>query len=284
MSDNTKEKIDSNTWRFFMPFSEAYLEKAIKIEDKKNDADDPTDWKIGGVASSGKDEDLEGEIVVPTGIDFDSYFKRFGFFNSEHKKGAAFKVGIPTKAEINKDGDFYVEGYLLKDMPEAQGIWTLMKTLKKGNHPRRIGFSIEGKTVLQEGRKILKSFLLEIAVTANPVNTSTYADVLKSLSVCKKDNSLESLNYLAKSSSVADLSDNSMLDKTLEAGAQIEGQTDGGALRTQDLEARLKVLTNKGMTPDEALEYVCLKANITKDMAAKVLKYSDILKKMAGKK
>src|SRR5882724_6379011 len=153
------EKSQVSPWKFFVPMDDKFIEKSITA---KEDSDEKS-WKIGGVASS-TEEDLENEVVVPEGIDT-SYFLKWGWFNSEHKKGAAFKVGIPEKAECTKLG-LEVEGYLLKDMPEAIGIYQLMKTLKKGDHKRCVGFSIEGKTVLQEGKRILKSFLIDIAITA----------------------------------------------------------------------------------------------------------------------
>lgn len=254
---------NSAPWKFYMPMGGGYIEKSV-LQQKEEDDKDPKSWKIGGIASS-CEEDLEAETVVPEGIDV-SYFLKWGWYNSEHKKGAAYKVGIPTKAICTPKG-LEVEGYLLKDMPEAQGIYTLMKTLKKGDHKRSVGFSIEGKTVLQEGKRILKSFLIDVAITANPVNPTTYADLIKSLKMCAVDNSLESMSYVST-------------DKALEAGYAVEGQTDGGALRVQDLERKLKILTNKSFSPEDALEYVKLKAGVTDEVAKKILKYADLLKKL----
>lgn len=251
----------SAPWKFFLPFDSECIQKSLTS--KENDGDDQS-WKIGGLASS-NEEDLENEIVVPSGIET-SYFLKWGWFNSEHKKGAAFKVGIPTAANLTREG-LEVRGYLLKDMPEAQGIYTLMKTLAKGKHDRRVGFSIEGKTILQEGKRILKSFLIDVAITANPVNTTTYADLVKSLKTCAMDKSLQSMNE-------------PQVDKTVMAGHSVSGQEGGDALRVQDLERKLKILTNKGLSEDEALEYVVLKTGVDKTLAAHVLKYSDMLKKL----
>lgn len=262
--EKSLEASETKSWKFFMPFGADCIEKSLSST--KTEAD-PKSWKISGVASS-TEEDLENEIVVPEGIDT-SYFLKFGWFNSEHKKGAAFKVGIPTKAECTRKG-LEIEGYLLKDMPEAQGIYTLMKTLAEGKHDRKVGYSIEGKTVLQEGKRILKSFLIDIAITANPVNTTTYGELMKSLKTCATDNSLESMSYLS-------------VDKTMEAGYAVEGQTGGSALRVQDLERKLKILTNKGLSPDEAVEYVMLKTGFDKLTAMKALKYTDYFLKAQGR-
>lgn len=168
--DGTKEE----GFHFFIPMEKSYLEKAI---DSKSDKD-PKSWKIGGYASS-NDTDLEGESIDPYGIDT-SYFLKFGYFNDDHQKGAAHKVGIPTEAFVDEKG-LYVRGYLLKDIPEAQGIYRLMQTLASGSHDRQVGFSVEGKVLEQAGGRILKCWIKDIAITANPVNTKTFAELIKSL-------------------------------------------------------------------------------------------------------
>lgn len=169
-ADGTKEE----GFHFFIPMEKSYLEKAISSKADK----DPKSWKIGGYASS-NDTDLEGESIDPYGIDT-SYFLKFGYFNDDHQKGAAHKVGIPTEAFVDEKG-LYVRGYLLKDIPEAQGIYRLMQTLASGSHDRQVGFSVEGKVLEQAGGRILKCWIKDIAITANPVNTKTFAELIKSL-------------------------------------------------------------------------------------------------------
>jgi hypothetical protein len=246
---------DSKNFKFYVPLEDSYIEKSLKLE--KEDSD-PTSWKLGGIASS-NEEDLEGEIVIPGGIDT-SYFLSYGYINNNHLKGSENKIGIPTKAELNSKG-LYIEGYLLKSHPASKIIYETLKEMAKNKFPRRGGWSIEGKTVLQEGKKIIKSWLLDVAFTFSPVNQTTYADVLKSLKTCAEDNSLESIDYLSASS----------VDKTLEAGYAVEGQTDGGALRQQDLESKLKVLINKGLSYDEAVGYIILKSGASLEAAKKIL-------------
>ena len=271
MSDKSKEKIEeeinisaNKSWKCFIPLDNSYLEKSIKLD--KDTSDDPQGWKLAGIASS-TEEDLENEIVVPGGIDTE-YFMKYGWINDNHQKGSAHKIGIPTKAEVNSKG-LYIEAYLLKSHPSSKIIYNTLKELSDLKNIRRGGWSIEGKTILQEGKRIVKSWLMDVAFTFNPVNTSTYAELLKSLKVCEEDNSLESLAYLP-------------VNKTLDAGYAVEGQTDGNALRVQDLEHKLKILTNKAFSPDEALSYVMLKAGVTSDIAKKILKYTDLLKKLKG--
>ena len=178
LDDKSKETI-----HFFMPIEKSYVDLMEKNLEKGAKDTDPYSWKIGGLASS-SDKDLDGEYIEPTAFDTD-YLVRFGFFNNDHQKGPENKVGIPTKAVVTDKG-LWVEGYLLKDIPAAQGIYRLMKTLAKGNHDRKVGFSVEGKIISQEGSRITKVFLKDIAITANPVNTKTYAELIKSMRENKK--------------------------------------------------------------------------------------------------
>src|ERR1700722_16576284 len=183
---------DSRDFYCYVPMGQEYLEKSLK-EDKEDK--DPQSWKIGGIASS-NEVDLQEEIVEPEGLITD-YFIKFGFYNYNHEKGPDAKIGIPLIAKTTSKG-LYTSGYLLKEMPLAIETHRLMKTLAKGNHPRNIGFSIEGKVILQEGKRIIKSWIRDIAITPCPVNTFTYAELLKSLKTCSQDESLESMPDVPK--------------------------------------------------------------------------------------
>ena len=255
----------SKDFRFYMPMGVDYLEKSLKGEEKDSD---PKSWKIGGIASSDK-EDLESDIVLPGGIDF-SYYLKFGLITWDHLKGPENKIGIPTKAEVKAEG-LYTEGYLLKDVPAAVHVHTLMKALASGPHERQMQWSIEGKTILQEGKRIIRSWIKDITLTMNGINTSTYAEFVKSLQKCKEDNSLESMPYRP-------------MGKTLDAGYQTEGQTGGDALRVADLESRLKILTNKSLTYDEAIKYAMMKSGSSPESAKKIIKYAQLLKNLKEKK
>jgi hypothetical protein len=212
MADNelnlsvTSEDIREESIHFFIPMDEECLTKALKeSEGGKTKDNDPKSWKIGGYASS-SDTDLEGESVDPYGIDV-SYFLKHGFFNSDHQKGPAHKVGIPTEAFVDSKG-LYVRGYLLKDIEEARGIYKLMQALAKGEHDRQVGFSIEGKVIEQQGGRILKCWVKDIAITANPVNTKTYAELIKSLK--EKNTSILPNPDLTKNSAVEKATDNAL--------------------------------------------------------------------------
>lgn len=300
LDDPSKETI-----HFFMPFEKSFVDLAGANLEKGVKDSNPYSWKIGGLASS-NDKDLDGEYIEPTAFDTD-YLVRFGFFNNDHQKGPEHKVGIPTKAVVTDRG-LWVEGYLLKDIPAAQGIYRLMQTLAKGGHDRKVGFSVEGKILEQDGSRITKVFLKDIAITANPVNTRTYAELIKSMRdketkkesvVTEPDLKKEACNCschdsgrgysvqcddcLKKGAScVAETKPE--MDKALEAGNTTGNtgpsgpQVDGQALRVQSLDTNLKVTTN-AENDQELVKYVMQKSLINDEkVALKIIEYARLLK------
>lgn len=136
---------------------------------------------IQGIASTNS-KDLQGEIVDQNGIDF-SYFLKHGYFNDDHK---ATKVGEPTEAKLTRDG-LWVKGFLYKspagvNKTRADEYWELMNQLNASDSNRRVGFSIQGKVLRREGSTIKKCWIQEVAITTQPVNTATWAEICKSLS------------------------------------------------------------------------------------------------------
>jgi len=303
-------------FHFFIPMEKSYLEKALSSAKDK----DPKSWKIGGYASS-SDQDLEDESIDPYGIDT-TYFLKYGYFNDDHQKGAAHKVGIPTEAFIDSRG-LYVRGYLLKDVPAAQGIYRLMQILGKGKHDRQVGFSVEGKVIEQQGGRILKCWIKDIAITANPVNTKTYAELIKSLkdkhsaaeielvagdgseevkksegdvvplSEIKEHTGIDKKHFEKIISLAEEISveakkllseDKEEFGKCLSAG-QTTGnggpagqQTDGAALRVQDLDKELKVQTNVENEDPEIVKYTMKKSGIDDiSVVSKIIRYARLL-------
>lgn len=146
---------------------------------------------IQGIASTSAC-DLQGEIVEQGGIDTD-YFIKHGYFNNDHKPGFENKVGEPVECKVTKKG-LWVKGFLYDNHPVADAIWTLMQSQESNPHAkRRIGFSIEGKVKRRSGRKIEECWIQDIAITPAPVNTTTWAEIAKSLSAdwSKKDDDFE---------------------------------------------------------------------------------------------
>lgn len=162
------------TISFWMP-AQVILSKSAKKEDG-SDAEGRR-W-IQGVAST-NDTDLQGEIVEQDGIDF-SYFMKYGYFNDDHKPGPENKIGEPTECKVTKDG-LWVKGFLYQTSDKASHYWNLMRDQAVSGSKRRVGFSIQGKVLQKAGSRIRKCWIQDIAVTTQPVNASTWAEIAKSL-------------------------------------------------------------------------------------------------------
>lgn len=171
--------IDDDTFSFWMP-AQAVVVKGAK--DKKGAKGER--W-IQGIASTSS-RDLQGEIIDQKGIDF-NYFIKHGFFNWDHKDGPGEKVGEPTQCKLTKNG-LWVKGFLWhgaskEKKSRADEIWEMMQSIAATpGSKRRMGFSIQGKVKRREGRIIKECWLQDIAITACPVNTTTWAEIAKSLS------------------------------------------------------------------------------------------------------
>lgn len=162
---------DENTFTFWMP--------AQVVVQKSGDNKTVRRW-IQGIASTSS-RDLQGEIIEQNGIDF-NYFLKHGFFNWDHKDGPDEKVGEPVECKLTKNG-LWVKGFLYNDKKRADDIWEHMQSLSKTpGSKRRMGFSIQGKVKRREGNVIKECWLQDIAITACPVNTTTWAEIAKSLS------------------------------------------------------------------------------------------------------
>jgi hypothetical protein len=139
---------------------------------------------IQGIAST-KDRDLQKEVVNQNGIDF-SYFLKYGYYNNDHKPGFENKVGQPLECKITKEG-LWTRGFLFDQHKIADAIWELANALEATDADRKLGFSIQGKVTRRHGREIMKCWIQDIAITASPINTHTWFDVVKSLSEVPQD-------------------------------------------------------------------------------------------------
>jgi hypothetical protein len=138
-----------------------------------------TERRVAGILST-EEEDQQGETVIQKGIDF-GYFLEKGFFNEHHDKSIKGIIGYPEmvvpfrKGAELPDGSTakanltWVEGHLLKGA-RATDVWE--KALELQGTPRRLGFSVEGKSRLrsEDERTILKSMVRHAAITHMPVN------------------------------------------------------------------------------------------------------------------
>lgn len=168
-----------DTFQFWVP-AQAVV---VKGGDKAGADKSGKRW-IQGIAST-EAKDLQGEIVDQNGIDF-TYFLKHGYLNNDHKPGFSNKVGQPTECKLTKNG-LWVKGFLFKDHQIANDIWELLNSLDASGSTRRLGFSIQGKVVKRAGSKIEKCWIQDIAVTPAPINTTTWAEIAKSLSAHEWD-------------------------------------------------------------------------------------------------
>lgn len=141
---------------------------------------------LGGIASTA-DEDSDGEFLDPRGFDIKPLLKS-GMVNWHHqaKTCPGTIVGEPTKAEIRKDG-LYIETKLYPSSSVARDIWQLAQTLEEDSSTRRLGYSIEGKVLERKSnnksspdyKKITKAVITGVAITHQPKNPKTFANIIK---------------------------------------------------------------------------------------------------------
>jgi len=178
---------------------------------------------IRGYAST-EVEDRQGESLVQKGLDI-SDFVNHGYFNYDHDNSIILGYPIAKACRVDDRG-FWVEGELLKGIPEADRVWSLALALKKSNAPRRVGFSVEGKVLERQGSRILKAKIYNVAITPNPVNTTcSWEAVVKSFTGQDDDSAI--------------------LGKSLEAGYETDPlEMEGGAVfRKEDLDKDLHNLS-----------------------------------------
>lgn len=235
--------IDEDTFTFFVPATALEVTKSGKGKDCKR-------W-IQGIASTNS-RDLQGEIVKQRGIDF-SYFMKHGYFNDDHKPGPEHKVGQPTECKVTKNG-FWVKGFLFNGQKKANEYWELMNALTQSDSDRKVGFSIQGKVKRRAGKEISECWIQDIALTPAPVNTTTWAEIAKSLSASTWD--------FNKSDDVPD-KDAEDEEKALSAG--------GSPLVPESLEGGVKKdRTVKALTYDEAVKYLMKSRDLTGTAAVAV--------------
>tara|TARA_B100000282_G_C31712669_1_gene481898 strand:- start:230 stop:958 length:729 start_codon:yes stop_codon:yes gene_type:complete len=150
----------------------------------KGSAEDaePMTARIGGIVST-QSKDQQGDEILQKGIDW-TYALSKGWFNYEHKQGPDAVLGHPDTIEPtthNGEPATRIEGVLYLHKPLAREIYQTAMALEKAQSDRRLGFSVEGQVVARDKAKIVKSKVLNVAITAHPVNAEARFDVLKSL-------------------------------------------------------------------------------------------------------
>jgi len=169
--------LNQPSFEFWVPLtvSKAKAEPGKKPDGKR--------W-IEGIAST-EDIDLQHEIVKQNGIDF-AYFLKHGYFNNDHKPGFENKVGQPTECRVTSKG-LWVRGFLFQNHKVADAIWELANAIEASQSNRKLGFSIQGKVLRRAGKTIVKCWIQDIAITAAPINTNTWLDVVKGLNALPQE-------------------------------------------------------------------------------------------------
>jgi hypothetical protein len=138
--------------------------------------------KIGGIIST-EVVDQQGDVILQDGMDF-SYFLDKGWFNYEHKQGAANIVGCPSSVKpVTVDGKkaTRVEGYLMTDKALARELLSTAKAISKADLPRELGFSVEGQVLSRDKQNphiITRAKILNVAITSAPVNPDAKLELL----------------------------------------------------------------------------------------------------------
>ena len=225
----------------------------IPVElEKSKDADGEDTWVVKGIASTG-DTDLQGEMVDQNGLDISQLKAGRGLFNVDHQKGPENVIGQIEDAEfVKSDGKkvLMVKGYLFKHQPRAQAFYNIMKSVKPGTQPR-VHMSIEGKILQRDAvnkSTIRNARIDKVALTLDPVNPYTYAELAKSLASGQVDEIPEPA-YLTMERTELEKAIEAGVAKALAAGAGpalAPAQRVGGeAMTKESLDSKLKRIAKK---------------------------------------
>lgn len=156
-----------NDFKVILP---AYLEKSKDGE-----------WRVSGLAST-ESLDLQNEKILQKGIDLSPIDQGKGFFNWDHDNSPESIIGEIDGYRRDPQG-LFIHGKLFKNHSKAKAVREIMESLserKKG----AMGLSVEGQVLERDPNNpaiIKKCRIKNVALTLNPVNPNTYAQLLKSL-------------------------------------------------------------------------------------------------------
>ncbi len=138
-------------------------------------------WKVRGLAST-QGLDQQDEIIVQKGMDLTPIDQKRGVLNWDHKKGPENTIGLLDGYSRGENG-LYIEGRLFKNHDKAKSVQQIMESLGSSDKGR-IGLSVEGQILERDplNPKIIKKCRINaVALTMNPVNSATYASLVKSM-------------------------------------------------------------------------------------------------------
>jgi len=147
-------------------------------------------FEIEGLAST-DDPDLEDEIIKQN-FDLSAIKINKGYLNDDHGHNYENKdharLGVIDEAEIRPEG-LWIKGKVWKKHPAATAYYNELK-----HKPGMVQFSVEGYTVKRNpfaNHVVEKAVALGVALTRNPINDNTFAQLAKSLNAGKTQIALE---------------------------------------------------------------------------------------------
>jgi len=169
--DQNAPKLDKDTFRIVVP---ADLKKAADGS-----------YKIRGLASTER-VDAQGETIIQKGVDLTPIDKKKGVLNWDHQRGPENTIGVLDGYQRTQKG-LVIEDRLFKNHTKAKAVREIMESLGEGDRGR-MGLSVEGKILERDPANpavIKKCQINAVALTMNPVNTDTFADIVKSMNAAE---------------------------------------------------------------------------------------------------
>jgi hypothetical protein len=162
-------------FNFFIPIEADSIEKSTSKGGKYKDI------IVSGMASDAS-VDSDEEVLMPNGFQLDRFLK-LGWVNYDHraKDSSKYLIGEPVEAKV-ENNKFFIKAKLFGENPIARDVVDTMKMLKKSGSNRKIGWSIEGRALErdpQNQKKVTKALITGVAITPNPKNGNSYADIVK---------------------------------------------------------------------------------------------------------
>jgi hypothetical protein len=215
--------IQEDKFKFFAPI------ELVKGKDENGSVV----MKMQGIASTGA-QDSDNEFLDPKGFDL-NYFMKHGYMNWNHQtnQNPLAIIGRPTAAKVVK-GKLNLSCELFDHNPLAKDVYKLGEVLS--SQGMALGYSIEGKVVERDSkdpRKVLKAKITGCAITPNPKNQETVANIVKGYDS-------EGLDLIKGMYSAYDDASEEEKEKAMSAGS-----ASGQAISKESLDGSEKDLTDK---------------------------------------
>lgn len=144
-------------------------------------------WTVQGLAST-SNIDIQGETILPEGVDLTPIDENKGILNWDHLPGPENTIGVLTGYSKTPNGIF-IKGDLFQKHDKAKAVKQIMESLAVEDRGR-MGLSVEGSIISRDPRNpkiITKCRINAVALTMKPVNSDTYASMVKSLAGAELD-------------------------------------------------------------------------------------------------